>query len=80
MLVDNRANRPSDFQEAMAVTAVGTASEPPGERRGALEAMFLDRHPSMKSFLQQPDSALVAVRVRLYYLVRSFQEVSEILP
>lgn len=80
LLVDDRAHRESDLQEAIAVTVLGRAETVGGAEREALQGVFLARHPQLKSFVRAPTCALVRVQVEVYYLVSSFQQVVEIHP
>lgn len=75
MLIDSRTNHPDDFEEAIAVTATGTAEEVPEPERGAAVSAFLNKHPHLTEFVTAPSSALVRVRVDYYYLVSRFQNV-----
>jgi nitroimidazol reductase NimA-like FMN-containing flavoprotein (pyridoxamine 5'-phosphate oxidase superfamily) len=78
MLVDNRANDPSDLRFARAVTATGRAEETPKDRSERLLTIYLNKHPHMEEFVMSPSSALVKIRVEVYYLVTRFQNVIEI--
>ena len=78
LLVDDRAHRESDLQEAIAVTALGRAETVEGAARAALQELFLARHPQLEAFVRDPACALIRVRVEVYYLVSSFQQVVEI--
>ena len=78
MLMDNRTNRPSDFTEAVAVTAVGTVEEVTGDRRNYLARLFLTKHPSLEGFLNNPAQALMEVRVDFYHIARFDSQ--EVLP
>lgn len=82
LLVDNRNNREEDLHEAMAVTAVGPVRELVGEERALAVEVHLSRHPPLRDFVESPTSALLAVDVERYFLVRRFQEVMvlEIVP
>ena len=70
VLIDNRSNSQSDFAEALAITALGTASELRGDRSGKLVQSYLDRHRSLADFLQRHDTAVISVRVTDYILAR----------
>ena len=50
MLVDNRTNRPADFTEAAAATAVGVVEEISTDDRTLFEEVFLAKHPHLESF------------------------------
>ncbi len=78
LLVDNRAHRDSDLQEAIAATALGHAEAVEGAEREPLQELFLARHPQLESFVRAPACVLVRVWVEVYYLVGSFQQVFEI--
>jgi general stress protein 26 len=77
LLMDNRSNRALDFQEAFSVTALGTAEEvSPGERPPFRE-LFLAKHPHFSGFVDDPDSALIKIKIENYIVVSRFQEVLE---
>jgi hypothetical protein len=74
VLVDNRTNRASDLQRAIAVTALGTVEEVAKDYRGYLSAIYLSKHPQLEGFLRRPSSALMRVAVT-DYIVASFESV-----
>ena len=78
VLIDNRSNQDSDFAQAAAVTATGTARELVDSRRDEVLAIYLAKHPMLKDFVQSPSCALLQIRVETYYLVRRFQNVMEL--
>ena len=80
LLVDNRSNRPSDFQDAVAATVLGQAEEISGPDREEGAAVYLAKHPRLEGFLSAPTCALFRVRVERYYLVSRFQSVAEYQP
>jgi nitroimidazol reductase NimA-like FMN-containing flavoprotein (pyridoxamine 5'-phosphate oxidase superfamily) len=77
MLIDNRSNQVSDFREAMAVTAVGRVKELSGNQKSRILALYLDKHPYLKEFVESPTCALLQVEVITYILVERFQKVLE---
>ncbi|MGQ9921466.1 MAG: pyridoxamine 5'-phosphate oxidase family protein [Desulfobacca sp.] len=90
LLVDNRRNQADDFQQAVAVTVLATATEvKPAEREQCLN-LYLFKHPYMRSFCQAPDCALLKLTVDRYLVVTSFRnflatedkyvEVREVIP
>ena len=81
LLFDDRSNRDLDVQQAMAVTATGTAREltEPVARSAAAEA-FLAKHPQLAAFVADPECALVGVDVDVFYVVTQFQNVAELRP
>ena len=78
MVIDNRSNEEGDFQEAIAVTATGNVKEVTGAERDRFEALFLAKHPGLSDFIQSPTCALLKIKVRTYYIVRKFQQVTEL--
>ena len=78
VLIDNRSNQDSDFSQAAAVTATGTAQEVMASKRDKVLTIYLAKHPMLKDFVQSPSCALLQIRVETYYLVRRFQNVMEL--
>lgn len=80
MLVDSRSNRDTDVHQAMAVTATGTVEEPNPSERDACRRIYLGKLPHLGDFVGNDACALLRLKVRTYYLVNRFQEVTEIHP
>lgn len=80
LLVDDRSNRATDVEEAMAVTILGSVHEAAGEERRAGEEIFLREHPHLDAFVRAPDSALMVLAVEKMVVVSRFQEVEEVRP
>ena len=78
VLIDNRSNQDSDFSQAAAVTATGSAKELADSKRYEVLAIYLAKHPMLEDFVRSPTSALLQVEVQTYYLVRRFQNVIEL--
>jgi len=78
ILLDNRCHQPPGSPNAMALTVIGIARDVPPQALGQCTELYLDRHPHLSGFLQDPDCALVEVQVQQYRLVRQFQDVSEL--
>ena len=78
VLIDNRSNQNSDFSQAAAVTATGTAQEVLDFERDEVLAIYLAKHPILEEFVCSPTCALLQVEVQTYYLVRRFQDVMEL--
>jgi len=78
LLIDNRSHAASDVHEAAAATVLGDAEEVSGEERDRLLRIYLAKHPHLEDFASSPSCALFRVRVRSYYLVRRFQQVTEL--
>jgi uncharacterized pyridoxamine 5'-phosphate oxidase family protein len=80
LLVDNRANQPADTEKALAVTALGRATEVAAGERPQFLNIYLAQHPHLEFFVNSPECALIKVRVDRYLLVSHFQEVKEVRP
>ncbi len=78
LLIDNRQNSTDDFHAAMAVTARGEISVFDTDERLDAMACFLNRHPYLEDFVTSPSSAMIAITVHDYVIVRRFQDVTEI--
>ena len=78
LVMDNRSNRPSDFQDTVVVTALGRAEEMKDNEKGRMLEYFLFRHPELRAFATSLDCALIEVRVEKYIIVSHFQEVAEL--
>jgi len=78
LLIDNRSNHPSDFENAIAVTAVGKAAAAGEDEKEEMRECFLSKHPQLKDFVNAPDTVLMKVETDFYYPVSCFQQVREI--
>jgi len=78
VLIDNRSNQDTDFRNAVAVTAVGTAEEVKDDQRENLLQLYLIKHHSLEKFAHSPESALFRIKVKKYFIVRNFQDVMEL--
>jgi hypothetical protein len=78
MLVDNRTNRPDDFTEAAAATAVGRVEEIGPDQRPLFDEIFLAKHPHLEAFVRSPSCAPMSLRVSVYMVVTRFQHVIEL--
>jgi len=67
LLIDNRTNQPSDITQAIAITIIGTAREEVTSR-DSYQVIFLTRHPQLKQFVDNPNSALILVTVSEYII------------
>jgi nitroimidazol reductase NimA-like FMN-containing flavoprotein (pyridoxamine 5'-phosphate oxidase superfamily) len=78
LLINSSENQVSDFHRAVSVTAVGRAAELEGRKKAAVRELYLDRHPYLTDFIESPTCALIDVAVAAYYMVRNFQNVTEL--
>ena len=68
----------ADFQQAVAVTAIGEVQEVSKTTRSQYLRCYLDKHSGLADFIMSPDCALVRIRVHKYVIVRRFKEVLEL--
>ena len=78
LVMDNRANRETDFHRAIAVTATGSVREVGTSERDRLLSLYLSKHPYLREFVTSPTCALLRVDVDTYYVVSQFQNVMEL--
>lgn len=79
ILADNRLNNASDFADSNCCTACGQASEIINETElQEVRPTFIARHPMLKDFINNPDTAIFVLKVKVYYFVENFQEVIEV--
>lgn len=78
LLIHNSRNQAEDIYTAVAVTALGAAAVVRGDARDGLMEAFLERHPNMAAFADEPSTAMISVAVDTYMLVSQFQDVTEI--
>jgi uncharacterized pyridoxamine 5'-phosphate oxidase family protein len=79
LLLDNRSNMKSDFTDAVAVTALGSAIETVGADRDELVDIYTGKHPYLKNFVHSQDSALIRIDVK-EYTISGFTEVWTLRP
>ena len=77
MLIDSRTNELSDFQIAIAVTAIGIAEEVLNNDRDVISQVFLSKHPHLVDFVNGYDNALINLKVG-DYIIAKFGEVNTI--
>ena len=78
VMINSSTNRPSDFHRAVSVTALGEAIEVDSPEKDLILGRYLEKHPHLDEFAQSPTCALVQVTVRSYYMVKKFQNVTEL--
>lgn len=77
LLVNNSINRPEDFHQAAAITAVGTAVTISPPALDTVRDRYLAKHPYLEEFAHSPSCEFLAIRVERYILVERFQNVTE---
>lgn len=78
MMVNSSMNQTSDFHRAISVTAVGKATDVTGKEKKRILKLYLAKHPHLEDFVRSPTCALVKVSVDSYYMVKNFQNVTEL--
>ena len=78
MLINSSMNQTSDFHRAISVTAVGKAKDVTGKDKKRILSQYLAKHPHLEDFVRSPTCALVRVSVESYYMVKNFQNVTEL--
>jgi len=78
LLVNSSANQAADFHQAISVTAVGEADEVLGAEKESILGHYLAKHPHLEEFARAPTCALVRVSIASYYMVKNFQNVTEL--
>ena len=78
MLINSSTNQTSDFHRAISVTAVGRAKDVAGKNKKRILGQYLIKHPHLEDFVHSPTCALVQVSVASYYMVKNFQNVTEL--
>jgi len=78
MLINSSSNQTSDFHRAISVTAVGRAKDVSGKDKKQILKQYLAKHPHLEAFVHSPTCALVQVSVDSYYMVKNFQNVTEL--
>jgi nitroimidazol reductase NimA-like FMN-containing flavoprotein (pyridoxamine 5'-phosphate oxidase superfamily) len=78
LIVDSRSNADTDFSQALAVTATGSAHELHGEERDRMATVYLTKHPSLVAFVGSAETALCRVDVE-EYVVAGFDRVVKLL-
>ncbi len=78
VLINSSTNQVSDFHRAISVTAVGVAGELNGPAKEPIRKQYLAKHPHLIDFVDSPTCALFDVAVATYFMVRNFQNVTEL--
>jgi heme iron utilization protein len=67
LLIDSRTNNPADIEKATAITVIGNAHEETDCEKG-FNSLFLNKHPHLSQFINNPDSALIVVTVAVFII------------
>ena len=72
VLIDSRTNRSSDLNSAVAITALGIVEEAAADEKDDLSRIYLDKHPELKHFVENPTNALMRIAVS-DYIIATFE-------
>ena len=75
ILIDTRKNKPSDFQDAVAISAEGI-TEVINNYKQKYIALYLEKHPSLSEFITSPNCAIIRVNITKYQYVSKFQNIN----
>jgi hypothetical protein len=78
LMVDTRRGTRDDFEDAVAIEAIGDAFEIEAAERDGLLSRYLDRHPDLQTFARSADIAVVAIHVSRFVVVRKLRIVQEL--
>lgn len=75
LLIDNTMNQPTDVNEAVSVTIQGTVIDIKGAKRIQYSNLLAERHPKIKDFVKDTDTAIMQVTIKKMYVVSNFESV-----
>ena len=78
LVIDTRTNQTADFADAAAVTVLGDVEEISDHEEQQFANIYLDKHPTLREFVESPTTALLRVNVKTYIMVSRFQNVQEL--
>ena len=74
ILIDNRKNQASDFQDAIAVSAIGHGMIITSQRE-RYQSLYLKKHPSLSEFITSPECDLIKIEISEYQYVSRFENI-----
>lgn len=78
ILINDSRNESEDINNAICVTATGTAKIAENQERKTLLRHFINRHPHLAAFSAEPTTAVVCVTVDTFFVVSRFQNVVKV--
>ena len=78
LMIDDRNEQASDFNETTSITIVGSADDVKGKDRDDYAALLVKRHPVLADFVSSPDCAIIKVDIDKIYVVSDFESVVKI--
>ena len=79
LLIDSRTNKDNDFQDASAITILGSAAAISGTKLPMIKSVYLNKFSYLRDFINNSQCAVVRVAVSKYILVQNFKEAYEII-
>ncbi|MFC1866139.1 pyridoxamine 5'-phosphate oxidase family protein [Chloroflexota bacterium] len=70
LLFDSRTNSSSDLSNAIAISAIGLATETSEQEKFKLLPYFIKKHPNLNTFIKSKETAIIKVSVREYTIAR----------
>ena len=70
ILIDSRSDQETVFSEALAVTALGTASEIAAHQRETFANIYVTKHPQLEESVHRLDVALLRIDIDEYVVAR----------
>jgi nitroimidazol reductase NimA-like FMN-containing flavoprotein (pyridoxamine 5'-phosphate oxidase superfamily) len=77
LLFDSRTNRSSDLSNAIAISAIGLASETSEQDKLKLLPYLIKKHPSLNTFIKSKETSIIKVSVN-EYVIAQFESVERI--
>jgi nitroimidazol reductase NimA-like FMN-containing flavoprotein (pyridoxamine 5'-phosphate oxidase superfamily) len=75
LMIDDRNEQDSDFNDTTSITIVGSAEDIEGEDREKYASLLLARQPALTEFVNSPDCAVMKVNIDKLYIVSEFESV-----
>ena len=80
LVIDSRSAYPDDLMKVEATTATGRARELADHECAPWSGLLIDRHPQLKTFVDNPSTAVFKVEIARYLYVTRFQETHHWVP
>ncbi len=80
LFIDDRTQFLGNLKDIWAIEARGLFREASADESSAYRALFLNKYPDLKDFVDAASSALCLLDVRSYDVVHQFQDVMRYLP
>lgn len=78
LLIDTRSNTDAAYMKSEAVTVIGTAKPlRRGRKRESLAGILAKKHPALRRFIGERETAVIALKAERCFHTGSFQKVSE---